>query len=1337
MSALSRYNHTVRYAAPVFVTLLFLLSMAFPGSGRGQPITQGFNNFDTGTRPAGWIFNGCNSNGDTYTSAGNFGFASPSIKLDTTGDYIQTASLFHPDQLSFWVKGQGTDISSALLVEEYYSGAGWSEVTTVMPLPIAGTNLGPFALDFLSTTTRFSYTKSAGDLAFDDVGITAGVPSPTVTPSPPPTATPTLTPIPPPTPTPYTNVPNPSFELDPALVGWTKVAAKETYVARSSDQAYQGIFSCTFSDTGYVSDNYADQGIRSGAVSSIIGGDEYYVGGWFYVAYEKGSVNATLFKFNIEWLSEGVVISTDSDTDWPLMAFDTWEKKEYQVTAPVEADQVRLYIAAKETTNNNNNVYIDVFYVNHGPAIFVTAPNTGAAWYVGESDNIMWESHSLTGNVDIDYSTNGSAWAPIATNVADTGIRPWTVPNDPSTQARVRVREAGGGGVSGQSGLFRIAATDTINVLSPKGGETWYRTGVYDIDWSYGVTVGPGAVDLSYSIDNGGSWIPIASGIALGSSPYPWTVPDVNSSQALVRVRQSVAVSGQSPAVFTIASPFFTVKSPKGGEVWYYGDNHAITWTSTAGISGNVNIDYSISGPSGPWFQIAANRPNSGSYYPWTIPNVTTTEARVRISEIGGIGLPGISAANFTLKGLTPPQPYVPLGWELWVDLANVTQGCGINAIEAFDNDNIWIGCSCGLVYHWNGSVWELQALLGGNINEFVALAADNVYGSGSGGGDVYHYNGLYWEIVSEGLGKTNYSIDAPDPDHIMVGGASGTILYSESGEWNDSTIGESGSLYGCVYLKPDEAFVLRHSSTTYEASAFFSDDGGYSWDRIKDFGTWTLYDHPLGGCIDQYGNTLLWVVGACGEIDHYDGSSWYLQTQSLYGTNFQCIEVLDENNAWTSGDGQIFHYNGSEWIVEKKLSTIYQFSAVDNRHVYAIGSSGATKIYRSWANPTPTPYKPTPIGYQSPSPTPVPVNGPISGRVYDRVTGAGVGNVYVRALPLEAGLRPGGGFTNSSGNYSIPDLLAGIYNVYCDSNQGSGIRVYRSQWYNQKDSQARAGTVSSNTAGINFPLYKDGVYPSPTTTPAPDFGAISVAGGDYNGDGMSDIAVFRGSQYGLWAVRGITRVYYGNDGDIPVSGDYDGDGCTDIALFRDTSGLWAVRGMTRSYFGGLGDLPVPGDYDGDGVCDWGIFRPTAGLWAVNGLGRVYFGGSGDIPAIADYDGDGFMDVSVFRSATRMWAAKDVTRFYFGGGDDAAIPGDYSGSGTASAAIYRSSSGLWAIRGISRVYFGGVGRQPVPADYNGDFRDDMGVFRPGRGIWAVRGISRVYFGATGDLPATK
>ncbi|HOO78591.1 MAG TPA: NosD domain-containing protein [bacterium] len=240
----------------------------------------------------------------------------------------------------------------------------------------------------------------------------------------------------------------------------------------------------------------------------------------------------------------------------------------------------------------------------------------------------------------------------------------------------------------------------------------------------------------------------------------------------------------------------------------------------------------------------------------------------------------------------------------------------------------------------------------------------------------------------------------------------------------------------------------------------------------------------------------------------------------------------------------------------------------------------------------------------------------------------------------------------------------------------------------------------------------------------------------DYDGDGTSDIGIFRDAS-GLWAIRSVTRVYFGGSGDRPEPGDYDGDGTTDFAVFRDSSGLWAVRGLTRAYFGGGYDLPLPGDYDGDGTSDIGIFRASSGLWAVRAVTRVYFGGTGDLPVPGYYDGSGKVTAAVFRASSGLWALRGTTRIYFGNSADQAVPGDYAGAGAWKPGIFRSSSGLWALREVSRVYFGSGSDRPVPAVYQGNRKDDVGIFRSSLGLWAVREVTRVYFGQTGDEPVAR
>ena len=141
---------------------------SFGGGPGGTLINEGFDNGITA--PDGWTFTAI---GGTYTSAGNFGNSSPSLKLDETGDAVQTPALANPTNVSFFIKGNSTDASSALLVESA-AGGSWSTVANLTAsLPTTGTTYS-YPLSTSVTNLRFTYTKSGGNLAFDDVLVLAG-----------------------------------------------------------------------------------------------------------------------------------------------------------------------------------------------------------------------------------------------------------------------------------------------------------------------------------------------------------------------------------------------------------------------------------------------------------------------------------------------------------------------------------------------------------------------------------------------------------------------------------------------------------------------------------------------------------------------------------------------------------------------------------------------------------------------------------------------------------------------------------------------------------------------------------------------------------------------------------------------------------------------------------------------------------------------------------------------------------------------------------------------------------------------------------------------------------
>src|SRR6266481_1382333 len=87
--------------------------------------------------------------------------------------------------------------------------------------------------------------------------------------------------------------------------------------------------------------------------------------------------------------------------------------------------------------------------------------------------------------------------------------------------------------------------------------------------------------------------------------------------------------------------------------------------------------------------------------------------------------------------------------------------------------------------------------------------------------------------------------------------------------------------------------------------------------------------------------------------------------------------------------------------------------------------------------------------------------------------------------------------------------------------------------------------------------------------------------------------------------VMSLISIMLAASGMAATTGDYDGDGKTDIAVWRPSTGTWFIipSSNTTSFriqqWGTFGDIPVPGDYDGDGKTDIAVWRPSNGVWFI------------------------------------------------------------------------------------------------------------------------------------------
>lgn len=258
--------------------------------------------------------------------------------------------------------------------------------------------------------------------------------------------------------------------------------------------------------------------------------------------------------------------------------------------------------------------------------------------------------------------------------------------------------------------------------------------------------------------------------------------------------------------------------------------------------------------------------------------------------------------------------------------------------------------------------------------------------------------------------------------------------------------------------------------------------------------------------------------------------------------------------------------------------------------------------------------------------------------------------------------------------------------------------------------------------------------------------GQFKLANGtynDYDGDGRTDLQVYRNSANTFFALRSTDGGYLeqrlGEPGDsVSLTVDWDGDARSDFSTARYASEVfWRILPSSTNVLettqwgsSSLGDFFAAADYDGDGRFDIAVFR--GGVWYIieSSTGSVryeYWGQPGDVPAPNDFDGDGKADLAIARSegGLRYWWVRNssdgtISVIQWGLSNDAFFTGrsDFDGDGKADLLVIRNQSGqrFFYIRrssdGSLQVIPWGLSSDVVKlGDYDGDGRTDAAVTR--------------------------
>ncbi|MCB0760400.1 MAG: exo-alpha-sialidase [Flavobacteriales bacterium] len=269
-------------------------------------------------------------------------------------------------------------------------------------------------------------------------------------------------------------------------------------------------------------------------------------------------------------------------------------------------------------------------------------------------------------------------------------------------------------------GLFAIvhlANAQTIEILTPNGGEVWQGCTTQTITWTASGTSNFYSID--YSVNNGVNWTSIATFYNTTIGEYEWTLPSIQSTNVLIRVQDSnnTAIQDISSATFSMIAPL-VVTSPNGGEVWEGGTTHAITWVQN-GTSYYYVLEYSLDGGN-TWNTINSYLYNTSGSYNWNVPNTPSTAALVRVSDYNA---PCKTDKSNTVFEISPATPVITVT----SPSNNQTRYVGENATVSWNSQYV-VSNQVQIEYSSdNGSTWNLITGLTENDGSFPWLVPDDI----------------------------------------------------------------------------------------------------------------------------------------------------------------------------------------------------------------------------------------------------------------------------------------------------------------------------------------------------------------------------------------------------------------------------------------------------------------------------------------------------------------------------------------------------------------------------------------------------------------------------------
>lgn len=296
-----------------------------------------------------------------------------------------------------------------------------------------------------------------------------------------------------------------------------------------------------------------------------------------------------------------------------------------------------------------------------------------------------------------------------------------------------------------------------------------------------------------------------------------------------------------------------------------------------------------------------------------------------------GVDASGVDASVADAGGAPDAGSTCPAG--TWcAEAAPIPSTTLLGAVWAVDADDVFaVGDGGAIILRHDGAWTKMTSNTTANLRGVWGASTSDVWAVGTGGA-VVHYDGSTWSAVT---GLTTVDLAAvwgSSGSDVWAVGPS-TVLHWNGSTWSSTSL--AGTLLSVSGTGPSDVWVCGETAYVRHYT-----------------GTWSGNIVPIAGNTDYWaiaaGPAGVWTTSAYPDKQmlRLSGTTW--TPYAATGAVFQALYEVGASEVWAVGTkGNIGHWTGSTWSLETPAGTVSLYGVTGAGGAVWVVGAGATILYR------------------------------------------------------------------------------------------------------------------------------------------------------------------------------------------------------------------------------------------------------------------------------------------------------------------------------------------------------------------------------------------------------